>query len=110
MACNRIILCTGYFRRRTQISDAWELIFSLVHCLVIVVGSLIGQWMGVMQKLGLLQNFWFGHQGYEYVDLGRFWQLFLFVGLDYLVTPDGTGYLACYQTKIGKPQSSGTVS
>lgn len=49
--------------------------------LVIVVGSLIGQWMGVMQKLGLIENFWFGHQGYEYVDLGRFWQLFLFVGL-----------------------------
>ena len=37
--------------------------------------------MGVMQKLGLVSNFWFGHQGYEYVDLGRFWQLFLFVGL-----------------------------
>ena len=35
----------------------------------------------VMQKLGYVQNFWFGHQGYEYVDLGRFWQLFLFVGL-----------------------------
>jgi nitric oxide reductase subunit B len=49
--------------------------------LVIVVGSLLGQWMGVMQKLGFIQNFWFGHQGYEYVDLGRFWQLFLFVGL-----------------------------
>ena len=49
--------------------------------LFIVLGSLAGQWMGVMQKLGLIQNFWFGHQGYEYVDLGRFWQLFLFVGL-----------------------------
>ena len=49
--------------------------------LVIVLGSLIGQWMGVMQKLGYVSNFWFGHQGYEYVDLGRFWQLFLFVGL-----------------------------
>ena len=49
--------------------------------LVIVAGSLAGQWMGVMQKLGLIQNFWFGHQGYEYVDLGRFWQLFLFAGL-----------------------------
>jgi nitric oxide reductase subunit B len=49
--------------------------------LVIVVGSLAGQWMGVMQKLGLIQNFWFGHQGYEYVDLGRFWQIFLLVGL-----------------------------
>jgi len=49
--------------------------------LVIVVGSLIGQWMGIMQKLGYIQNFWFGHQGYEYVDLGRFWQIFLFLGL-----------------------------
>jgi len=49
--------------------------------LVIVVGSLAGQWMGVMQKLGLVNNFWFGHQGYEYVDLGRFWQIFLFAGL-----------------------------
>jgi len=49
--------------------------------LVIVIGSLAGQWMGVMQKLGLVENFWFGHQGYEYVDLGRFWQIFLFAGL-----------------------------
>ncbi len=48
--------------------------------LVIVVGSLAGEWMGVMQKLGLVKNFWFGHQGYEYVDLGRFWQIFLFAG------------------------------
>ena len=55
--------------------------FLFFALLVIVAGSLAGQWMGVMQKLGLLQNFWFGHQGYEYVDLGRFWQIFLFVGL-----------------------------
>jgi nitric oxide reductase subunit B len=55
--------------------------FLFIALLVIVVGSLVGQWMGVMQKLGLVQNFWLGHQGYEYVDLGRFWQLFLFIGL-----------------------------
>jgi len=48
--------------------------------LVIVAGSIAGEWMGVMQKLGLVQNFWFGHEGYEYVDLGRFWQIFLFAG------------------------------
>ena len=54
----------------------------LFTCLLIIVfGSMAGQWMGVMQKLGLETNFWFGHQGYEYVDLGRFWQWFLFVGL-----------------------------
>ena len=47
----------------------------------VVVGSLIGQWMGVMQKLGLIENFWLGHQGYEYVELGRLWQILLLVGL-----------------------------
>jgi len=52
-----------------------------VCLLVIVVGSLFGQWLGVQQKLGYEANFWFGHQGLEYVDLGRFWQIFLFVGL-----------------------------
>lgn len=55
--------------------------FLFIALLVIVLGSMAGHWMGVMQKLGLVSNFWFGHQGYEYVDLGRFWQLFLFVGL-----------------------------
>ena len=49
--------------------------------LTIVVGSLFGEWLGVQQKLGHVANFWFGHQGYEYVDLGRFWQIFLFIGL-----------------------------
>jgi nitric oxide reductase subunit B len=55
--------------------------FLFVCLLIIVVGSLAGQWFGVMQRLSLPVNFWFGHQGYEYVDLGRFWQSFLFIGL-----------------------------
>ena len=49
--------------------------------LFVVVGSLVGQWFGVMQKLGLIENFWLGHQGYEYVELGRLWQILLLVGL-----------------------------
>lgn len=49
--------------------------------LIVVVGSLTGEWLGVQQKLGLDANFWFGHQGWEYVDLGRFWQILLFIGL-----------------------------
>ena len=49
--------------------------------LVIVVGAFTGQWLAIMQKLGLKLNFWFGHQGWEYADIGRFWQWFLFVGL-----------------------------
>lgn len=43
-----------------------------VCLLIIVVGSMIGQWMGIFQKFDNQINFWFGHQGYEYVDLGRF--------------------------------------
>jgi nitric oxide reductase subunit B len=39
-----------------------------------------GQWMGVMQKLGL-QATLVRSPGYEYVDLSRFWQMFLFIGL-----------------------------
>lgn len=55
--------------------------FLFVCLLIIVVGSMAGQWMAVNQQFSNQVNFWFGHQGYEYVDLGRFWQLFLTVGL-----------------------------
>ena len=56
--------------------------FLFVALLVIVVGAFAGQWVSVMrQSMSLDMNFWFGHQGWEYVDLGRFWQAFLFVGL-----------------------------
>jgi nitric oxide reductase subunit B len=49
--------------------------------LLVVLGSMAGQWASVMHKLGGDMWFWFGHQGYEYVDLGRVWQAALFVGL-----------------------------
>ncbi len=55
--------------------------FLFISLVIIVVGSSIGEYLGVLQKLGYDMNFWFGHQGLEYVDLGRFWQIYLFVGL-----------------------------
>ncbi|MEW6737166.1 MAG: nitric-oxide reductase large subunit [Acidobacteriota bacterium] len=48
--------------------------------LFVVAGSLLGEWLGIKQKLGQYW-FWFGSQGYEYVDLGRFWQILLFGGM-----------------------------
>jgi len=53
-----------------------------VAVVAVVVGSLAGEWLGIQQKLGNLW-FWFGSQGYEYVDLGRLWQILLFVGLTF---------------------------
>ena len=47
---------------------------------VLVVGSMIGQWLGVKGYLG---NLWFlfGHQGWEYLELGRLWQVVLAIGM-----------------------------
>ena len=48
--------------------------------LVVAVGSFAGEYMGINDKLGQLW-FWLGHQGSEYLELGRFWQLLLAAGL-----------------------------
>jgi len=47
---------------------------------LVVVGSLAGEFLGVSGRLGRAW-FWLGHQGSEYLDLGRFWQLLLAGGL-----------------------------
>jgi len=49
--------------------------------LVVVGGSLTGEWLSIKGKLSDRVSFLWGHQGYEYIDLGRVWQLLLFVGL-----------------------------
>jgi nitric oxide reductase subunit B len=46
----------------------------------VVLGSLLGEALGIGGRLGDLW-FWLGHQGSEYLDLGRFWQLLLAAGL-----------------------------
>ncbi len=50
--------------------------------LVVVLGSMAGEWLSVKQFLssGTLW-FYFGHSGYEYIDLGRFFQIALLIGL-----------------------------
>lgn len=55
--------------------------FLFIALIIIVLGSMIGEWLGIHQFLDLTTNFFFGHQGYEYMDLGRFWQIFLGIGL-----------------------------
>jgi nitric oxide reductase subunit B len=52
--------------------------------LLVSVGSLLGEWLGINQHLGSLW-FWIGHQGWEYLDLGRLWQMLLAVGLAFWV-------------------------
>ncbi len=48
--------------------------------IIVIAGSMIGEILGINQLLGRLW-FWFGHQGWEYLDLGRAWQALLVLGL-----------------------------
>ena len=48
---------------------------------VVVVGSFAGNYLAIAQIMPPEWNFWLGHQGYEYVDLGRLWQIGKFTGV-----------------------------
>lgn len=54
--------------------------FLFVAVVIVVVGSLTGEVLGIK---GMINDawFWLGHQGWEYLELGRLWQILLLVGL-----------------------------
>ncbi|HVW69070.1 MAG TPA: nitric-oxide reductase large subunit [Steroidobacteraceae bacterium] len=55
---------------------------ALFYALVaIVVGSTVCGWLGSLAHAGFHFDFWFGAQGLEYTNMGRLWQILLFVGL-----------------------------
>jgi nitric oxide reductase subunit B len=57
------------------------LAYGLLGALAVVVfGSLAGEYAGIQ---GWIRDLWvwFGAQGFEYLDLGRFWQILLTLGL-----------------------------
>ncbi len=48
---------------------------------LVVVGSFGGNYLSIAQEMPDGLGFWLGHQGYEFLDLGRVWQFALFAGL-----------------------------
>ena len=48
---------------------------------VLVVGSFTGSYLAIAHILPEEWSFMFGHQGYEFIDLGRFWQAVKFAGI-----------------------------
>jgi nitric oxide reductase subunit B len=62
----------------------WLALALLGALAVVVFGSMIGEWLGIFGLTGGLWA-WFGNQGFEYLDLGRFWQILLSVGLFFWV-------------------------
>ncbi len=58
----------------------WLVKALFIAILIVAVGSIGGEWLGIKNMLGSLW-FWFGHQGWEYLELGRFWQALLTIGM-----------------------------
>ena len=54
----------------------------LLALALVVFGSLFGEMAGIRGALGSLW-FWWGHQGSEYLDLGRLWQVLLAAALSF---------------------------
>ncbi len=54
--------------------------FLFIALLLLVFGSLLGEYLGVADLLKDLW-FWFGNQGWEYLEIGRAWQILMAVGL-----------------------------
>ncbi|WP_345777115.1 cbb3-type cytochrome c oxidase subunit I [Rhodanobacter sp. B2A1Ga4] len=78
-------VAAALFLGRTLRSDEPRWFAPWVHLLfgafvVVIGGSLLGEWLGIAQMLGKWW-FWLGNQGWEFLELGRLWQLLLVVGL-----------------------------
>lgn len=78
-------VAAALFLGRTLRSDEPRWFAPWVHLVfgafvVVIGGSLLGEWLGIAQMLGKWW-FWLGNQGWEFLELGRFWQLLLVVGL-----------------------------
>ena len=66
------------------------LVFTLLGALVVVVaGSMTGQYLSIANQMSDATAFYLGHQGYEYFDLGRVWQIALFAGTAALALSGG---------------------
>ncbi|KZC20265.1 nitric-oxide reductase, partial [Rhodanobacter denitrificans] len=78
-------VAAALFLGRTLRGDEPRWFAPWVHLLfgafaVVIGGSLLGEWLGIAQMLGKWW-FWLGNQGWEFLELGRIWQLLLVVGL-----------------------------
>jgi nitric oxide reductase subunit B len=74
-----LFLATSLGEREPKGQAKWINVL-FIALVIVVLGSLLGEMFGVYQLLGKLW-FWFGHQGWEYLDLGRAWQILLAIGL-----------------------------
>ena len=77
--------------------------------LFLVVGSFVGEYLAIANIMPINLSFWLGHQGYEYIDLGRVWQIILFVGLVIWMLLLLRGFAGGFKNKGDKHLRSRTI-
>ena len=69
---------------------------------LVVAGTFIGNYLAIAQIMPDHLNFWLGHQGYEYVDLGRLWQIGKFLGIVFWLVLMMRGVAGAFKVKGDK--------
>lgn len=70
--------------------------------IVVVVGSFAGNFLSIAHIMPPEWNFWLGHQGYEYVELGRLWQWGKFLGVVFWLVLMLRGIVPAFKVKGDK--------
>jgi nitric oxide reductase subunit B len=78
-------VAAALFLGRSLRADEPRWMVAAIHLLfaafgLVIGASLLGEWAGMSSLLGD-GWFWFGNQGWEYLEIGRFWQYLLVLGL-----------------------------
>jgi nitric oxide reductase subunit B len=68
------------FRQREPKGQSAMINGLFVALAIVIFGSLIGEFLGARQMLGNIW-FWFGNRRWEYLEIGRGWQVLLATGL-----------------------------
>lgn len=76
----------------------WALVF-------VTVGSFAGNYLAIAQHMPARWNFYLGHQGYEYLDLGRVWQILLWVGMLFWLGLMMRGVLPALRARNGEDKN-----
>lgn len=72
--------------------------------IVVVAGSMLGEWAS---SLGILNNNWwiFGQFGWEYLELGKFWQILFIIGMAFWVIILMRGFIPAIKRKLSYDRS-----
>ncbi|WP_158175999.1 nitric-oxide reductase large subunit [Staphylococcus aureus] len=67
--------------------------------IIVVMGSMIGEWSHILDWID--SHWWlFGHFGWEYIELGKFWQILFIVGMVLWVIILCRGFLPAIRNKV----------